>query len=137
MITFTVHGQPIALPRGIPMRRGKFASIVVPKEHPVHRWKREVARACTADALLTKAVWMKLTFVMKRPKAKMWKTKEMPRYAHACKPDLDNLIKAAKDALSEVLYKDDAQVWSMSASKVVADGEEGPHLEIQAYEEDA
>lgn len=35
-----------------------------------------------------------------------------------------------------ILY-DDAQIWSLQASKVAADGEEGPHLEIQAYEEEA
>jgi len=39
----------------------------------------------------------------------------------ACKPDLDNLMKLAKDALNEVLWVDDAQIVGVVATKCYGD----------------
>jgi hypothetical protein len=49
-----------------------------------------------ADGPLT----VRITFIMPRPKNKVWKQKPMPRYCHIKKPDLDNLVKAVLDALN-------------------------------------
>jgi Holliday junction resolvase RusA-like endonuclease len=38
--------------------------------------------------------------------------------AHTCKPDADNIAKAAKDALNGVVWGDDAQVVTLAASKM-------------------
>ena len=36
---------------------------------------------------------------------------------HTKKPDVDNLVKAVKDALKGLLYQDDAQIIHLEASK--------------------
>ena len=37
--------------------------------------------------------------------------------AHVSKPDLDNVVKLALDALNGIVFKDDSQVYSITASK--------------------
>lgn len=59
-----------------------------------------------------------LKFIFKRKKS-------VKRIHHTVKPDLDNLIKAVFDGLNGIAFKDDAQICSISATKVYAvhDGE--------------
>jgi len=45
------------------------------------------------------------------------------KIAPTLKPDLDNVVKMVMDALTKVAWKDDAQVISISASKVYAESE--------------
>lgn len=45
-----------------------------------------------------------------------FKSKE--RGWHVSKPDLDNCVKAATDALNGIVYKDDAQICYMNVSKI-------------------
>lgn len=54
-----------------------------------------------------------IIFKLKRPKA--LKTNE---FFHTKKPDLDNLIKLIKDAMTQSMYKDDAQVFNENLLKV-------------------
>ena len=58
---------------------------------------------------------MKLTFLLPRPKS-------LPKKVvhHIKKPDCDNLIKAAKDALKGICYKDDSQIIEIYAIKKYA-----------------
>lgn len=37
---------------------------------------------------------------------------------HCKKPDIDNYLKYILDCMSGIVFKDDAQVWSISAKKV-------------------
>ena len=50
--------------------------------------------------------------------------------AHTRKPDLDKLVRAALDAMTGVLYKDDAQVVGVEASKRTANVGEMPGLHV-------
>ena len=54
------------------------------------------------------------------------------RGIHTCRPDIDNLLKPLKDALSGIVYKDDSQVFSISASRAYSDENS---INIQVYEE--
>jgi Holliday junction resolvase RusA-like endonuclease len=53
---------------------------------------------------LVPASWSK-----KKQEAAVWK---------ASKPDADNLAKIAKDAMSKIIYRDDAQVVSLTVKKI-------------------
>ena len=64
-----------------------------------------------------------MVFHMPRPK----KGKEGIHY-HVIKPDLDNLTKSIKDAMSNLVWKDDSQVSMLHAEKIYTDGE--PFTEI-------
>lgn len=62
------------------------------------------------------ALQMRIDFFFKVPKSWTKKKKESAKW-HISKPDTDNLIKAIKDALNGVAYKDDSQVCIVYASK--------------------
>ena len=52
---------------------------------------------------------------------------------HTKKPDLDNIVKAVKDAAKGILWTDDSQVCSMLASKVILPAGESPHVRVKVY----
>lgn len=55
----------------------------------------------------------------------------MERVPHEKKPDLDNLAKSVLDALNGIVWRDDAQVASLSMSKQIAAGDECPGVLIR------
>lgn len=141
-IKFIVASRPIAQPRQqhrivTPKGRKPFVSNYVPADHPVHHYKTQV-RLCASQEIrgrkFTGPVLVNVRFVMPRPKNKTWKTKPMPRYSHVGKPDTDNLLKSTFDALNEIAWDDDSQVCEVIALKVVASGDEVPHVEIEITE---
>jgi len=52
------------------------------------------------------------------------------RRFHTIRPDLDNLVKAVKDSLNGVVWKDDAQVCSLHTSKRFVYGVEENYIRI-------
>jgi Holliday junction resolvase RusA-like endonuclease len=69
-------------------------------------------------------------FVLPRPQIKIWKRKPMPRERHGRKPDIDNLLKSLKDALTGLLWRDDRQISDVHAHKRMAAGNEAPHVDV-------
>ncbi len=67
------------------------------------------------------AVSLRLVFNFKRPKGKVG--------PHVCRPDLDNLIKAVKDAMNGVIWADDSQINICTAVKQYADRD---YIELHA-----
>jgi Holliday junction resolvase RusA-like endonuclease len=51
------------------------------------------------------------------------------------RPDLDNLVKAVLDALNGLAWRDDAQIHTLHISKVVAAGDEQPHVQVRIAQE--
>jgi Holliday junction resolvase RusA-like endonuclease len=89
-------------------------------------WKacvRAAAReAMGARSVIVDAVALTVVFRMPRPKAHLDKAgnvREKFRLdSHTQKPDLDNLVKAVQDALTDVLlWRDDAQIVALTASR--------------------
>ncbi len=80
------------------------------------------------------AVEIDILFGMPRTKGQIFKTKPMPRLLHTKKPDSDNLAKSVLDALKGILWIDDAQVCSLTVTKVVCAGDERPFVRIRANE---
>jgi len=125
-VEFTVYGNPIAQPRHrIAKNRGRY----IPADHAVHEWKdrlRLMAQEKKTYFDENYAITMKLLFALARPKSYPKKFS----LQHTVRPDLDNLIKAVKDALQGVIYKDDSQVNSIVADKDYIDVDEKPNVQI-------
>ena len=58
----------------------------------------------------------------------------MPREWKPSKPDGDNVAKLVLDAMNELVWRDDSQVVSLEVLKMIAAGDEQPHLEITITE---
>lgn len=137
LISFTVPAVPIAQPRQrhrvISSGGRSFAHNYTPAKDPVNAFKAAVqlhaAQAHTGAPLLG-PLSVRMVFVMPRPKSMIWKTRPMPRVPHTGKPDRDNLMKSAQDALNELLWKDDSQICAGPVEKWIASGDEQPHVEI-------
>lgn len=140
-ITFIVPAVPIAQPRPRATTiNGSARMYDAKKSHPIHDFKASV-RMSAMQAYQGKPIETPLTasmtFVMPRPKSKQWKTKPMPRYPHTGKPDCDNLAKGVLDALNGLLFRDDSQVWTCDICKLVASGDEQPHVLVSFQESEA
>lgn len=111
----------------------------VPADHAVHAFRDAVAliaRQAWRGGPVPKGVPLRLDLrlVFSRPQYMTRKTKPNPREWHTVKPDADNVIKACKDALTGIVYQDDAQIACESVAKWYAAGGEQPHTEIQIRE---
>jgi len=133
-LVFDVPAVPVSQPR----QRSTFINGQVrtytPTKHPVNAFKATCAESAThayAGPPLRDALRLTLTFVLPRPRAMVWKTKPMTRAPHAKRPDVDNLAKAVKDALSKLVWHDDSQIAQLEATKVIAAGDEQPHVRIK------
>ena len=132
-MTFEVVGVPVGQPRARITTRGSFAHAYTPKSHPVHAWKAAVMRAAR-EAMRDKTnayglpaeqgipVTASLWFSMPRPASHLNAAGELrkgkPEY-HTSKPDIDNLVKAIFDAMTEAgVWHDDSQVVRLTVEKV-------------------
>jgi crossover junction endodeoxyribonuclease RusA len=137
MITFTAYGTPA--PKGSTkafFRPGMRFPVVTEDNTHTRPWAAIVKDAAMQilyqhsqfdrvfypDGPLS----LKIVFYMPRPKS-------LPKRVlfHTKKPDLDKLVRAIKDALTGVVWTDDAQVMSMSAAKLYASEGDMPRAEIQ------
>lgn len=135
-IVFRVQAVPISQPRPRAVSfAGKARMADAPKSHPVHDFKASVRQAWTAAYVgppLDEPLTMKIVFVMPRPKAKVWKTRPMPREPYVAKKnDWDNLGKSVCDALNKYAYSDDGLIWKCEVTRLIASGDETPHVEIE------
>lgn len=63
------------------------------------------------------------------------KPKSVKRVFPVVKPDLDNLVKAVKDALKGIAWHDDSQVCDSRESKRYAISEAGMYIEVRELKE--
>ena len=136
-VEFTIPGDPVAQPRPRVTLRGSHAHAYTPASHPVGDFKSRAklaARSVWGGSPSMYPIRVDVQFVMKRPKAKCWKTKPMPRYPHTKRPDRDNLDKALLDALTGIIWADDSQVFQGTIEKWVAAGDEQPHTLVKVWE---
>ena len=137
MIAVRVPTIPVAQPRQrsrvFKARDGRtITQNYTPANHPVRQFKADVRAAVSRvlSAPLDGPVALRVVFVLPRPKRLIWKRREMPRVPHTARPDLDNLVKATKDALNGLAWRDDSQVVELSAGKCYASGNELPGVEL-------
>ena len=137
-ICFSVACLPVAQPRQrhrITFGKGEaFAQNYTPASSPVNAFKAQLRLA--AQQHFTGPPWegpimLGIMFIMPRPKSMMHKKKPMPKLWHTSKPDLDNLTKAVKDALTGLIWRDDSQVCWSNPQKLVAGGFEQPCVKVR------
>tara|TARA_A100000171_G_C2103532_1_gene131027 strand:+ start:318 stop:656 length:339 start_codon:yes stop_codon:yes gene_type:complete len=106
---------------------GGKVRMYLPKDHPVQDWKRRISECVFSDSRdpLIGPLSLELNFVFTRPKTvkrKGWKD---------TKPDLDNVVKACMDALTNAnVWEDDKQVCELTARKRWAEPHETPRAEF-------
>lgn len=76
---------------------------------------------------ITTPVVLNITFFMPIPKSKYKKLIDKLPQPHTVKPDIDNLAKLPIDAMRGIIFKDDALIYKLTASKVYSDN---PRTEI-------
>jgi Holliday junction resolvase RusA-like endonuclease len=76
-------------------------------------------------AMILGGVRLMIVFYLPRPVSLSYKVT-----AHTKKPDIDKCVRAIQDALSRVVFTDDAQVVDLIAMKRYARGNEVPHVDV-------
>jgi len=138
--SFRVNCFPVAQPRQRIrsfVANGKAcAQNYTPTKSPVNVFKAalqsEAAKHFTRP--LNCPVCIHLHFILPRPQSMTRKRGDNPRVRHTKKPDLENIIKAALDALTGIAFVDDSRVCSMIASKWIAAADETPHVDVHIFE---
>jgi Holliday junction resolvase RusA-like endonuclease len=121
VLTVTVPGIPIGQGRVTSYGRGRTVHSNAATLKP---WRQKIAAevrkemAATGVAMIPKPepVALLATFMLVRPKSVPRK-----RWAPVVAPDLDHYVRALGDALSKVAVEDDAQIVTITTSKVYAE----------------
>lgn len=113
------YGDPVPQPRqdhrvAKNKQGAHYVQNYVDRNHPVQSYKEELRKAAREAGLPAKvidqAVLIELTFYHPRP-ASLCRAKDpIGPILKGTLPDYDNLAKAAQDALTGLLWKDDARV---------------------------
>lgn len=137
-LDFFVAGIPKAQPRVKAFVRGGHAGVYTPNS--AETWKQTVRSNATVvapESILTGPIRISLDFFLPRPKAHLKRDgslrKNQPIW-HCKKPDLDNLIKAVIDAITDTqrIWLDDSQICQISATKSYALNASGCSVRIAA-----
>ena len=137
-IDFFIAGIPKAQPRVKAFVRGGHAGVYTPDS--AESWKQAVRQEAVANApesLMTGPIRVELDFFMPRPKAHLDRhgvPKAKSPVWHCKKPDLDNLIKAVTDAITDTqrVWLDDSQIYEITATKTYALYQSGCSVSINA-----
>lgn len=118
---FRVHGLPQTKGSTRSFKsKSTGQSVTINDNNKCAAWARSVnyeARRVRVGQVWTGAVRLNLTFYMAKP-VYVRKGEARGKKFYACrKPDLDKLTRAVKDALTNVLYRDDSQVVQMEIGK--------------------
>lgn len=125
-------GKPVPQPRPKVYMAGKHPR-VVSNTKKVKAWKDAVAYAAASQApgtLPEGPMYVGMLFLMPRRKDAP-KTIRLGRQPMVERPDLDNLAKAVKNALTGITWKDDSQVVQMRVHKERAAADEAPGVWIE------
>lgn len=134
ILTATILGEPVAKGRPRVVRRGGFARAITPEK--TRTWEANAA-AQLAEAWgdrppIDEPVNVAVVAVKSRPKRLLRRKDPDGRMYRETKPDLDNVIKAAADALvaAGVLRDDTLMVSPDGSRSLFAARGEGPRVEI-------
>ena len=113
-----IPGEPIAQPRAKVSTKNGFARAYTERDHPIHAYKQAVRLAYVnaGGDVLEGPVSIRIVCWFGRPKSHSKKRRQQ-REPKITKPDLDNVGKAILDALNEIAYNDDGQVYSLTVEK--------------------
>jgi Holliday junction resolvase RusA-like endonuclease len=126
VITFVVPGKPQPLQRARVGRIGAHARMYDTEANTTNKATVGFHASCAMKGkpLLQGPLRLNVCFYIEKPKSKVRKNSNPFPYPDS-KPDLDNCIKLVCDALNGVVWKDDAQVVRLEASKRWINGNVG------------
>jgi Holliday junction resolvase RusA-like endonuclease len=135
---FIIEGTPHGQGRPRACKRGKHAGVYEAAEDA--QYKRNVAAQIVARPPPYVGpkipVFLEVTFYMPRPQehfsAKGPVKENFVNLRPTVKPDLDNMLKAVKDAMTGIVWHDDSQVVSETVSKFYADTKPLIVIEVRA-----
>jgi len=136
----TIPGDPVAQGRPRFYRMGSGVRAVDPPKS--RNWKAEaqwhMKQACDESGFkpiqAKVPVELSIEVVFRCPISDYRKREPREWRWHTKRPDLDNVIKAVKDAGTGILWIDDSQVVEISASKIIAAQDEPPMVIIEVFE---
>jgi Holliday junction resolvase RusA-like endonuclease len=113
-----IPGEPIAQPRVKVSTKGGFARAYTERDHPIHAYKQAIRLAYVnaGGEVLEGPVSIRVVCLFDRPKSHSKKRRQYTE-PKTTKPDLDNIGKAILDALNEIAYNDDGQVFMLTVEK--------------------
>ncbi|EJW19033.1 RusA family crossover junction endodeoxyribonuclease [Paenibacillus alvei] len=121
MIEFTIYGDPVAQGRPKFSTAGGFPRAYDPKKSRDFKdYVKLAASEHAPDELITEPLRLEVTFYRQMPKSfskKKAVEAEEGRLLPVTKPDIDNYLKAVKDALNGVIWRDDSCVTDVSMKK--------------------
>jgi crossover junction endodeoxyribonuclease RusA len=123
VISLWVAGSPVA--QGS-LRRAGGRGLRYANDATLRPWREQVGAAARAEVqqLVTGPVMVDVEFALPRP-AGQWSVRGLRRPsapAHPTgRPDVDKLLRSILDALTSVVYADDAQVVTVLARKTYVD----------------
>lgn len=127
-VVFQVEGSPVAKARARASRDPKTGKTrhYTPEKTRVYEnliaWR--AMDAMKGREPMCGPIQIVLTLAFEPPKSWSQKRKRQACLGHIAmtkKPDADNVLKSIKDAMNEIVYKDDAQVVEVNVKKVYAE----------------
>src|SRR5690606_3372583 len=104
---------PVAQPRQRHAVIGGHIRNYTPSKHPVQAYKARLQAAVMEagiHSVIDGPVRVDVDFYLPRPKSLMRRKDPPGPIPHTARPDVDNLLKSTKDALTGLVWRDDAQV---------------------------
>lgn len=130
ILDVTIPGQPVG--KGRPKFVRATGRAYTPKG--TAEWERSAAYLFRSEydgAPVDGALSVTIIAVMQRPKRLMRKKDPEDRIPCLTKPDIDNVVKSALDALvMGGVIRDDKTVWKVSSEKLFTSKTEGPCLRV-------
>jgi Holliday junction resolvase RusA-like endonuclease len=141
MISFMAHGLPVAQGSKVMVGKGDKRMLVEGNRAKLRPWRQELSQLAAeemrGDRPLSGPVSVRIMFFLPRPKGHFGtgrnaeRVREGAPIAPHTKPDIDKLARSVLDALSGVVFLDDAQVVDLSVSKLYADDSRYPGAMVE------
>jgi len=139
-IAFFVAGRPVAQGNHRMGRRGGV-SWLYDATKGLRGWREAVAwqarAAMGAEKQLSGPIVLGLAFYLERPKSHCTATGALKANAPALpavRPDADKVTRSCADAMTGIIYRDDAQVVELYVQKHYAGDNQAPGVEINVRE---
>ena len=125
-LTFTIPGQPVAKGRPKFARQGGFVRAYTPEKTVAYETlvKLAAGEAMAGAAPMQGPLALLLLLYVQIPKSTTKRDRaaiEAGRFLPTKKPDIDNVLKAITDAMNGIVYLDDAQIVTVTVTKIYAD----------------
>lgn len=140
-LKFTVFGKPAQMGSKRAFVRAGRAVMVNDNSDRQRQWYTAVASRAAEEMgtcdLLTGPLIVTLRFALARPKGHFGSGKNAGKLKvsapqhHAQKPDIDKLTRNTLDAMTGVIWRDDAQVCELHVHRSWTEGQQGATIEIQ------